>query len=248
MSFYRPNDLSNCFSQRQSDKGRCWSTRGPFGRKNGQSSLWGLPAAQWPRPDQGPINQFWQKSTHCIRGLQGDGWASNMLFVSPDNSQHLLSTQHQTITDLQGGRMGGRWPVSQVMDLPSAPRAAGPHEPASRGKHQLETEPLGQQNHTLFPLSEQQSFGQMPTKIPWAAWTGDPCVFKSPQDHVSPVACTSAFGFPASLGHKVRRDTKAGEVFTRRINKGKLNGFQEDGLSRLCFLMWLFGHSTLYRE
>lgn len=107
MRIYCPNDFSNCFSQRQLDKGRC-HPRGALSEESmGSLPLWGLLAARWPGPDQGPISQVWQESTHCMHGLQGDVWTSIVLFVSLDNSQHLLSTQYQIITDLQRGR----WPV-----------------------------------------------------------------------------------------------------------------------------------------
>lgn len=111
MSIYCPNYFSNCFSQKQLDKRRCHLQGALSEEKMGSLPLWGLLAARWPGPDQGPISQAWQESTHCIHGLQGDVWASSVLFVSLDNSQHLLSTQYQIIPDLQGGRMGGRWPV-----------------------------------------------------------------------------------------------------------------------------------------
>lgn len=111
MSIYCPNYFSNCFSQKQLDKRRCHLRGALLEERMGSLPLWGLLATQWPGPDQGPISQAWQESTHCIHGLQGDVWASNVLFVSLDNSQHLLSTQYQIIPDLQGGRMGGRWPV-----------------------------------------------------------------------------------------------------------------------------------------
>jgi hypothetical protein len=86
------------------------------GKENAPFSLLALLAARWPSPDWGSISHVWQQSTRCILGLQGDIWPFDMLFVSPDNSQYLLSTQHQIIMDLQVGVCGGV-PVIQVMDL-----------------------------------------------------------------------------------------------------------------------------------
>lgn len=121
------------------------------------------------------------------------------------------------------------------MDLPQVQTSAGPHVSASRGKYQLEIESLAQQNH----LSKQQSFGQIPTKIPGAAGTGDPCVLKAPKIMFPPLALSSAFGFPVSLDHKVRKDTEAGECVAYRQNKWKLSSFQKNKLSRLfCVGLW----------
>lgn len=124
--------------------------------------------------------------------------------------------------------------------------SAGPHGSASGGKYQLEIESLAQQNHMLFPLSEQQSFGQIPTKIPGAAWTGDPCVLKAPKVMFPPLARSSAFGFPTSLDHKVRKDTEAGEFVAYQQNKWKLSSFQKNKLSRL-FRVGLWASHTRSR-
>lgn len=135
-----------------------------------------------------------------------------MLFVSLDTSQHLLSTQCQIITDLQGGKTGGRWPVSLVMDFPQAQRSAGPNESASRGKYQRETEALAQQNHILFPFNSRaldKNLQRSPRQLELEAHV---CL-EAPKIMFPPLADSSAFGFPASLGHKVRRDTKLVEFF-----------------------------------
>lgn len=92
------SDLSNLFSREPSDKWSSWFKLDFFGRES-ESSLLTLLAAHWPSPDWRAVSHVWLGSTYRVHGLQGDVWASDMLLVSPDNSQHLLFTQRQIIKD-----------------------------------------------------------------------------------------------------------------------------------------------------
>ena len=63
---------------------------GPFWKRKSEPSFLLTPqTVYWPIPDWRPISHVWPESTHCIGGLEGDVWASDLLFVS-DNSQNLF--------------------------------------------------------------------------------------------------------------------------------------------------------------